>query len=47
MGAACGMHWGRREEGKHDRKRPSGVPRHRWEDNIKVDHKAVGWAVVD
>jgi len=47
MGAACGTYWGRREEGKHERKRPSGVPRRRWADNIKVDHKEIGWEGVD
>jgi hypothetical protein len=24
-------------------KSPLGRPRHRWEDNIKVDHQEVGW----
>jgi hypothetical protein len=25
------------------RRRPLGRPRHRWEDNIKMDLKEVGW----
>jgi hypothetical protein len=28
--------------GKPERKRPLGRPRHRWEDNIKIDLKEVG-----
>ena len=28
--------------GKPDGKRPLGRPRHRWEDNIKMDLRAVG-----
>jgi hypothetical protein len=34
--------------GKPEGKRPLGKPRHRWEDNIKVDLKKVGcraWTV--
>jgi hypothetical protein len=29
--------------GKQERKRPLGRPRHRWEDDIKVDLEEVGW----
>jgi len=29
--------------GKPEGKRPLGRPRHRWEDNIKVDLQEVGW----
>jgi len=29
--------------GKPEGKRPPGRPRHRWEDNIKMDLKEVGW----
>jgi hypothetical protein len=29
-------------EGKPERKRPLGRPRHRWEDNIKMDVQEVG-----
>jgi hypothetical protein len=28
--------------GKPEGKRPPGRPRHRWEDNIKIDHQEVG-----
>ena len=28
--------------GKHEEKRPLGRPRHRWEDNIKIDLRNVG-----
>jgi hypothetical protein len=28
--------------GKHEGKRPLGIPRRRWEENVKVDLKAVG-----
>jgi hypothetical protein len=29
--------------GKPEYKRPLGRPRHRWEDNIKMDLQEVGW----
>ena len=29
--------------GKPEGKRPLGKPRHRWEDNIKVDLQEIGW----
>jgi hypothetical protein len=29
--------------GKSDRRRPRGRPRRRWEDNIKMDFKEMGW----
>ena len=29
--------------GKHEGKRSLGRPRHRWEDNIKMDLQDVGW----
>jgi hypothetical protein len=29
--------------GKHEGKGPLGRPRHRWEDNIKMDPKEIGW----
>jgi hypothetical protein len=28
---------------KPEEKRPLGIPRHRWEDNIKMDLQKVGW----
>jgi len=33
--------------GKPDRKRPLGRPRHRWEDNIKMDLQEVGCGGMD
>jgi hypothetical protein len=32
--------------GKPERKRPLGRPRHRWEDNIKMDLREIGWGDV-
>jgi hypothetical protein len=29
--------------GKPEGKRPLGRPRHRWEDNIEMDLREVGW----
>jgi hypothetical protein len=31
--------------GKPERKRPLGRPRRRWEDNIKIDFREIGWGV--
>lgn len=28
---------------KHEGKKLLGIPKHRWEDNIKVDIKDIGW----
>jgi hypothetical protein len=33
--------------GRPERKRPLGRPRHRWEDNIKMDLGEIGWGCVD
>jgi hypothetical protein len=33
--------------GKPEGKRPLGRPRHRWEDNIKMDLQAVGFLDMD
>jgi len=33
--------------GKPEGKRPLGRPRHRWEDNIKMDLQEVGWGAID
>jgi hypothetical protein len=33
--------------GKPEGKRPLGRPRRRWEDNIKMDHRDIGWDVMD
>jgi len=40
MGEGRGVH--RVLAGKHEGKRPLGRPRHRWEDNIKMDLREVG-----
>jgi hypothetical protein len=32
---------------KPERKRPLGIPRRRWEDNIKVDLQEVEWGDMD
>jgi hypothetical protein len=33
--------------GKTKRKRPLGRPRCKWEDNIKMEHRKIGWGGVD
>jgi len=33
--------------GKPKGKKPVGRPRHRWEDNIKMDLQEVGWGSMD
>jgi hypothetical protein len=33
--------------GKSERRRPLGRPRHRWEDNIRIDLRKVGCGCVD
>jgi hypothetical protein len=33
--------------GKSERKRPLGRPRRRWEDNIRIDVREIGWEGVD
>jgi hypothetical protein len=33
--------------GKPEGKRPLGRPRRRWVDNIKVDHREIGWDGMD
>jgi hypothetical protein len=32
---------------KPEQKRRHGKPRHRWEDNITMDYKGIGWEGVD
>jgi hypothetical protein len=32
---------------KSEGKRPLGIPRHRWEDNIRMNLWEMGWEVVD
>jgi hypothetical protein len=33
--------------GRPEGRRPLGRPRHRWEDNIKMDFQDVGWVGMD
>jgi hypothetical protein len=33
--------------GKLKRKRPFGRTRHKWEDNIRMDLREIGWEIVD
>jgi hypothetical protein len=33
--------------GKFEWKRPRGRPRHRWQDNIRMNLKEIGWKRVD
>jgi hypothetical protein len=48
MGKACSTH-GRGEKciliGKPEERRPVGRPRHRWEDNIRMDLREMGGEV--
>jgi hypothetical protein len=48
MGGTCGACGDRRGTyrvlmGKPEGKRPLGRPRHKRQDNIKIDHQDVGW----
>jgi hypothetical protein len=40
MDRACSAYGG--EVGKPEGKRPLGIPKHRWEDNIRIDLQEVG-----
>jgi hypothetical protein len=47
VGGTCGTHGERRSVdrvsvGRPEGKRPLGRPRHRWEDNIKMDLREIG-----
>jgi hypothetical protein len=33
--------------GKLEGKKPLGIPRHRWEDDIKMDRREIGWGGMD
>jgi hypothetical protein len=33
--------------GKREGKRPCGRPRYRWKDNLRKDHREIGWEGVD
>jgi hypothetical protein len=47
MGGACGMYGEEKRVlmEKPEGERPLGRPRHRWEDNIKMDFEEVVWKV--
>jgi len=51
MGRACSTYGGEERNvqgfGGETRERPLGRPRHRWEDNIKLDLKEVGCGCMD
>jgi hypothetical protein len=52
MGRACSTNGGKRNAyrivvGRTEGKRPLGKPRHRWEDNIKMDLREIGSDGVD
>jgi hypothetical protein len=34
-------------EGKPEERRPLGKPRHRWEDEFRMDDKGIGWRGVE
>jgi hypothetical protein len=33
--------------GKPERNRPLGKPRRKWENNIRMDHREIGWVDID
>jgi hypothetical protein len=52
MGRACGTHGEVRGAynilvGRPEGRRPLGRPRHRWEDNIKMDLREIGFGDMD
>jgi hypothetical protein len=52
MGRECGTYGQKRNMyrvlvGKPEGKRPLGRPRRRWEDNIKMDLREIGWGGMD
>jgi hypothetical protein len=50
MGGACGAHGGGAYNilvGRPEGRRPLGRPRRRWEDNISVDLREIGFGDVD
>jgi hypothetical protein len=52
MGMACSTHGENRNAyrilaGKPEGNRPLGRPRRRWEDNIKMDLREIGWVDMD
>jgi hypothetical protein len=49
MGRTCGTYGGEERAlvGKPEERRPLGRPRRRWENNIKMDLREVGWGGMD
>jgi hypothetical protein len=52
MGGACGTYGGQEKcihcfRGETLGKEPLGRPKHRWEDDIKMDFQGVGWCGMD
>jgi hypothetical protein len=52
MGWACSTHGKVRNSyktliGKLKGKRPQGRPRSRWDDNVTLDLREIGWEIVD
>jgi hypothetical protein len=52
MGRACSKHGEKRNAyrilvGKPEGKRPLGRPRRRWDDNIKMNLREIGWGGMD
>jgi hypothetical protein len=53
MGGACGMRGGGEGciqhilVGRPEGRRPLGRPRCRWEDNVRMDHREIGFGHVD
>jgi hypothetical protein len=52
MGGACSTNGEKRKVyrilvGKPEGKRPLGRPRRRWEDNIRMDLREIGWGGMD
>jgi hypothetical protein len=52
MGRACSTNGEKMKAyrilvGKPERKRPVGRPRRRWEDNIRMDLREIGWGGMD
>jgi hypothetical protein len=52
MGRICSMNGEKRDAyrilvGKPEEKRPLGMPRRRWMDNIKIHQREIGWDGMD
>jgi hypothetical protein len=52
MGRACSTNGEKRNAyrflvGKPERRRPLEIPRPRWEDNIRMDLREIGWSGMD